>query len=616
MMPVHSSGLHKLGSQYQAAPRRPSTPCGLGTAGTIPRPPKSPSSWTSRTPLTLDRNAVLSVTQKHFPALARWATWCYCRPTRLQFAEWVVDSCTGVQQGDPLGPLLFAAALQPLAQDLRAAGLDVAVHYLDDGVLAGDVPAVSAALRLVETQAASIGLHLNLAKSELVAVGAVDVAALHCHFPDALLRDRRDGSCRVRRNFELLGAAIGDDEFIHAHTAERAAKAGDLLDALGELEDPQVGLRLLRASAGFARMLHSMRCNPPTPQMAGLQMFDGMVRRSFGDFTGLHPTSSQWQQAALGLAHGGLGLRSTADHAPAAFLASWASTLPSAGELDVTFQVDEATQCRHVTAAFASFSMAVGPGTVMDMDMVLTSKQRKLSDLLDSASWHGHLGQAGVTEKATLLSEASLGGRAFLNAVPAGKTRMEPALFISELRARLQIPDAESDSWCPLCDTVMDCHNHHAGMCVAGGERSQRHHAVRDIVNAWAHRGGLRPERERPGLLLPQSPDDVSSARRRPADVYLPAFAGSPAALDFAITAPQRQETLAQASHIPLAAAAAYARHKESHLQTAQSCQAQGVRFIPMVAENTGAWGPPAEIVLKHIAKAVAARSGADPASS
>ena len=41
----------------------------------------------------------------------------------------------------------------------------------------------------------------------------------------------------------------------------------------------------------------------------------------------------------------------------------------------------------------------------------------------------------------------------------------------------------------------------------------------------------------------------------------------------------------------PLAAAAAYARHKESYLlPTTQSCQAQGARFIPMVAENTGAW--------------------------
>ena len=56
--------------------------------------------------------------------------------------------------------------------------------------------------------------------------------------------------------------------------------------------------------------------------------------------------------------------------------------------------------------------------------------------------------------------------------------------------------------------------------------------------------------------------------RRRPADVFLPAFAGSPAALDFAVTAHQRQDTLAVASSRAGAAAEAYARQNESHLQT------------------------------------------------
>ena len=58
-------------------------------------------------------------------------------------------------------------------------------------------------------------------------------------------------------------------------------------------------------------------------------------------------------------------------------------------------------------------------------------------------------------------------------------------------------------------------------MCLAGGERVLRHNALRDLVYSWAERACLRPEKERAGLLLPQRPDDVSSARRRPADVYL-----------------------------------------------------------------------------------------------
>ncbi|CAK9061121.1 unnamed protein product [Durusdinium trenchii] len=431
---------------------------------------------------TVSRAAVLSAVSEHFPSLSRWATWCYQRPTRLQFADWVVESKAGVQQGDPLGPLFFPAAIQPLAQDLRNTGLDLAVHYLDDGILAGDVAAVSQALRLVEARAANIGLILNLAKSELVAVGAVDIAALHCHFPDSLLRDT-GGASKVQRNFELLGAAIGNDAFVRAYTAERAARAGDLFDSLGEMEDPQT---------------------------MALDMFDGMLRRSFGDFTGLHLTAEQWIQASLGLAQGGLGLRSTSRHAAATFLASRASTLTSAAELDGGFSIDEAKACPDVCAALAAFNTHLPPSQAIALDAALAHKQKALSTMLDSAAWDTQLAQSAIAGRTTLLSEASIGGRAFLNALPSGRMQMEPVAFLSELRVRLQVPDATSDTWCPLRDAVLDHHSHHAGTHTAA------------------------PRGPGSGACL------VSTCwtARRPADVYLPTFAGSPIAFDFAVTAP------------------------------------------------------------------------------
>lgn len=181
---------------------------------------------------SVSRDAVSTAVRSHFPLLSRWATWCYKQPTGLQFATWGVDSSAGVQQGDPLGPLLFAAALQPLASDLRNLGLDIAVHYLDDGVLASDIAAVGRALRVVEARSAAIGLQLNLAKCELVAVGSTEVAALHCHFPDALPRDSA-GACTVKRHFDLLGGSVGDEPFVRARAAERAAKAGGLAGCFG-----------------------------------------------------------------------------------------------------------------------------------------------------------------------------------------------------------------------------------------------------------------------------------------------------------------------------------------------------------------------------------------------
>ena len=79
---------------------------------------------------------------------------------------------------------------------------------------------------------------------------------------------------------------------------------------------------------------------------------------------------------------------------------------------------------------------------------------------------------------------------------------------------------------------ILDRFSHHAGVCVAGGERVHRHYAVRDLLFSWAEKAGLHSEKERPGLLLPQTPEDVQSGRRRPADVFLPALAGGPAALE------------------------------------------------------------------------------------
>ena len=57
----------------------------------------------------VSREVVLSEAASRFPALARWVTWCYRQNTRLQFGVRALESCSGIQQGDPLGPLLFAA---------------------------------------------------------------------------------------------------------------------------------------------------------------------------------------------------------------------------------------------------------------------------------------------------------------------------------------------------------------------------------------------------------------------------------------------------------------------------------------------------------------------------
>ncbi|CAE7571396.1 unnamed protein product [Symbiodinium natans] len=428
----------------------------------------------------VSREEVLKQTVVHFPALARWAAWCYRQPSCLQFGDRALESSAGVQQGDPLGPLLFSLALQPLAAELRSDSLDLAVHFLDDGVLAGDFAPLGAALRLAQTRSRAIGLELNLDKCELVVFGAPNTQLLRPHFPANLLQ-RPDGSSRVLvNNFEFLGAAIGE--------------------------------------------------------AAALATFDGHVQRCFGDLTGLHLTAGQWRQAARGVGQAGLGLRASLVHAPAAYLASLGASLADCADIDRAFSAQAVHGSPAVAAALRALNRELPQDSALSLCEALAAKQRALSERVDLAGWEAQLAQASLVERAVLRSEAGLGARAFLAATPSGRTRLE-----------------------------------------------------------------------RPGLLLPHL------ARRRPADIYVPSLAGSPAALDFAITAPQRQETLALAGQEAGAAAAAYARHKEDHQSTARTCEAQGVTFVPMVAETTGNWDAGAAVVIKHVARAVAARTGEMP---
>ena len=77
----------------------------------------------------------------------------------------------GVQQGDPLGPLLFSLALHKLVSTIDADdecfSLLLQAWYLDDGVLAGSRPAVLRAVHLLEEFGPALGIHINLTKCEL-----------------------------------------------------------------------------------------------------------------------------------------------------------------------------------------------------------------------------------------------------------------------------------------------------------------------------------------------------------------------------------------------------------------------------------------------------------------
>jgi len=63
---------------------------------------------------------VLQAAQTHLPEISPFIWDCYSSKTSLFHGELCLDSATGVQQGDPLGPSLFALAIHGVTSEVKS----------------------------------------------------------------------------------------------------------------------------------------------------------------------------------------------------------------------------------------------------------------------------------------------------------------------------------------------------------------------------------------------------------------------------------------------------------------------------------------------------------------
>ena len=171
----------------------------------------------------------------------------------------VITSSRGVQQGDPLGPSLFALAVHSAVQEVRRdigqafpSGLDICAFYLDDGLCAGSAPAVSFFLSSLTNGLSRIGLVVNLSKTEVIPACTASQNFGPSNFPGCTW----NGSA----SFKLLGAAIGPRTGVRPSSA--AALTRPVLSSM-----PSVAFQMLRAPFAFSGpVLGGLRFCIPAPR--------------------------------------------------------------------------------------------------------------------------------------------------------------------------------------------------------------------------------------------------------------------------------------------------------------------------------------------------------------
>ena len=423
----------------------------------------------------------------------------------------------------------------------------------------------------------------------------------------------------------MLGGPIGTEEFCNSHTQERVEKATDILVALGELPDPQVALTLLRQCAAFSRLVYSLRVVPHRKHLQALKSYDCAVRDCVELFMCCSFSDTEWSLACLSTKMGGLGLRSTKQHSPAAFLSSQLSCRELCKSLDPHYTQDQVDTLENINAALIDYNNKVNQDQKLEVISEPPPRQQALSQAIDdhTLSEVKEVKENDIYFQAHINLTTASGAGSWLHAVPskALRTNVDPLLYRMMIQRWIRTPIFDADFHCSYCDTIIDRHGDHCLVCACGGDRTKRHNLLRNEVFFFCNSSGLSPELERQGLLQPRPLDgcnqeDGSSrdanANRRPADVYLPRWRrGTPAALDFAVTSGLRSNVVSRSAVDGSASTKDYEDFKRSYLSTEALCQEEGITFIPVICEaDGGSWGPAAHKVWSELAKHKALASG------
>ena len=174
--------------------------------------------------------------RSHNPSLSAWKESCYGSQPELFLGESTSLSYTGVQRGDPLGPLHvgFALTLHPIIMHIKEEVPDLKVNarYLDDSTLCGLPNDLVRALEIIEEMGAQRGLTLNQSKPLLHILPDMSENTLHKNFRSI--------------GFTLLGFPTGPPDYYNDILTTGIQKVKDVLSKLPYLKDSQMEVTLLQ----------------------------------------------------------------------------------------------------------------------------------------------------------------------------------------------------------------------------------------------------------------------------------------------------------------------------------------------------------------------------------
>ena len=529
----------------------------------------------------VDRTEMLAQVYEKLPGLYRWVEYCYSHPAHLFFGTVVLQSMAGVQQGDPLGPLLFSLVLHPLALKIEAEfpNLDLCVWYLDDGTIIGSVEDVHKVFELIQKEGPARGLHLNVKKNEIWWPSR----ATPDPFPADV--DRVDNA-----GVKLLGAPIGSKEFTTDFVNKKLKALDDVCKLLREVDNAQVEFGLFRGCLSYNKINHLLRTCPPDLLQEALVKFDDHFQNMIAEILRVPClTDDVWEQASLPVKLAGLGVNKMNVIAGPAYVGSCCLTKDLVAAL--LKQDSSSFEPFDVKELLAAHEVATG----ITHELSALSDTKKVQHMLSSecheAIFKRLKSKLGVRSHNLMLACSMSHASDWLLAppIPGLGLSLQSDCFRTALKFRLSMPLFDKPFPCPavstgsgaVCDAQMDVFGDHALCCHNTSSLGFRHNNIRDILGHSARAAGL-------AAVAIEKKNQIDGSNARPGDItvqqYHRGFAST--AFDITITHPLQKKFIEIA--MEEAGVVAQEAHDRKLKKSLEVCQKEGIHFVPLAWESTG----------------------------
>jgi hypothetical protein len=540
----------------------------------------------------VDRNTVLQQTLAVFPSLAHWVQYSYGEsPYLFLGSQEIIRSSVGVQQGDPLGPLLFCLALQPLLLHLQNScpTLSLNTWYMDDGILIGSPQEVGLAINLLSSFGKSYGVFVNEEKCEL--------------FPFSSQYDSTPFPKLISistTGVELLGSYIGPSEFANAYVSKKVSVIEELLSLLPLLENLQEQYLLMKNCILLPKFMFLLRTFYPETIESSIQAFDNLIAKSISTILGSSPVDPfHYDRITLPIALSGAGILQANNTKYAAF---WGSLLQSLKLQASLLKVEENMLTSVLTPNLYQYLSSINSTLTFETLLASKNPQKLITKDIYLYKYNDLLNNAPSPRDQYLLKAAALENSGeWLNILPTQTFRMSSNLWSLAFKYRFGIAIFNSEKSCPCCSGVLDIWGDHSVSCpgsfIAGSSapRIARHESVKYTLLNEAKAGKIYCKTETPHLL-------TNWTKAKPGDIFFPFFiGGNDLCVDITIVN-SLPEVSSSGSFIPaqLLQKAANSKHEKYN----NECDKNGLLFQPFVMGSLGGWGEEAKKLIDKIAEA------------